>query len=725
MKRMLINATQPEEIRVATIDGNRLEDLDIEIPSKNQKKANIYKGKITRIEPSLEAAFVDYGAERHGFLPFKEISPEYFSKAPAKDESDETTGIKDRLKEGQEIIVQVEREERGQKGAALSTYISLAGRYLVLMPNNPRSAGISRRIEGDERDELKQITRDLKLPDSMGLIVRTACVGKSHEDLQWDLDYLLQLWKAIQQAVEAQAAPFLVYQESNLIIRAFRDYLRHDIEEVVIDDQDFFEHAIDFVRLVIPHYANIIKLYQDDIPLFIRNGIESELETVYQHEVRLSSGGSIVIDHTEALVSVDVNSSKATKGGDIEETALNTNKEAAEEIARQLRLRDIGGLIVIDFIDMLDSNNQREVEQCLRSALKTDRARIQTGRISRFGLLEMSRQRLRSSIGEASLEICPRCIGTGHIRETESMAISLIRMIEEKALESRTKELQAILPVDVATFLLNEKREQIAKIEKRQNIQITIVPSAEMHTPHYEIRRVTNSGVDKASYTLAKKKEKQQRNRPPRVEKPAVRTPDMPAKPNGNQNGFLKRIWTSLFGETTETTEKNKSTKSTKGTPNTRGRTSRTGQNRTNRPQGNRTRGGQRRGGQQPRQSQQPQEPVQGQSQQTEQGQPASASDTSTSSNRPAGRRRRQTSGATRGRRRSNPNRASEKDSGEVSANKGTEASAENKPSEKHNQTVTSPKNEKPTSSNEKANKSATDENTEKREKPLETVNLD
>lgn len=720
MKRMLINATQPEEIRVATVDGNRLEDLDIEIPSKNQKKANVYKGKITRIEPSLEAAFVDYGAERHGFLPFKEIAPEYLAKLPDQNSDDdggankkEELGIKDRLKEGQEIIVQVEREERGQKGAALSTYVSLAGRYLVLMPNNPRSAGISRRIEGEERDELKQITRDLKLPDGMGLIVRTACVGKSQEDLQWDLDYLLQLWKAIQQAVEAQAAPFLVYQESNLIIRAFRDYLRRDIEEVVIDDQDFFEHAIDFVRLVIPHYANIIKLYQNEIPLFVRNGIESELETIYQHEVRLPSGGSIVIDHTEALVSIDVNSSKATKGGDIEETALNTNKEAAAEVARQLRLRDIGGLIVIDFIDMLDSNNQREVEQSLRSALKTDRARIQTGRISRFGLLEMSRQRLRSSIGEASLEICPRCMGTGRIRETESMALSLIRMIEEKALETKTKELQCILPVDVATFLLNEKREQIANIEKRQKVQVTIVPSADMHTPHYEIRRVTNKGVDKSSYTLAKKKEKQQRSRPPKVEKPAVTTPEVQAKPASSQNGFLKRMWTSLFGESSDNTEKEK--KAAPKSTRSKSRSRRNDGGKPRRPQG-RGRGGQQR--RQQGQGNQQQQQAQG----NQQGQQASSGDPS--GNRPSGRRRRPSSGGKGGPRRRPAANKADKDRSE-SASAPSQESNQQPQNEKGNNRGRRPRREKPQAAKENAQEKSSGESGEKHEKSLEVANLD
>ena len=428
MKRMLINATHQEELRVAMVDGQRLYDLDIEIPGREQKKANIYKGRITRIEPSLEAAFVDYGAERHGFLPLKEISRDYFV-------SDEREGrrynIKTVLKEGQELIVQVDKEERGNKGAALTTFVSLAGRYLVLMPNNPRAGGISRRIEGDERAELREAMSALEIPQGMGLIVRTAGIGKSPEELQWDLNYLLQLWQAIQRAADERKAPFLIYLESNVIIRAIRDYLRKDIGEVLIDDPAVFDQARDFIQQVMPHYRNRVKLYEDAVPLFTRFQIESQIETAFQREVSLPSGGAIVIDHTEALTSIDINSARATKGGDIEETALNTNLEAVDEITRQLRLRDLGGLLVIDFIDMTPTRNQREVENRMREALKMDRARVQISRISRFGLLEMSRQRLRPSLGESSQQVCPRCNGQGSIREVGSLSLSIMRLIEE------------------------------------------------------------------------------------------------------------------------------------------------------------------------------------------------------------------------------------------------------------------------------------------------------
>ncbi len=502
MKRMLINATQPEELRVALVDGQRLFDLDIESGAREQKKANIYKGRITRVEPSLEAAFVDFGAERHGFLPLKEISREYFKKSP-----EGRINIKEVLSEGQEVIVQVEKEERGNKGAALTTFISLAGRYLVLMPNNPRAGGISRRIEGEERNELREALNGLNAPADMGLIVRTAGLGRSTEELQWDLDYLLQLWSAIKEASGERGAPFLIHQESNVIIRAIRDYLRQDIGEVLIDSIDAQEEALNFIRQVMPQYASKVKLYQDSVPLFNRFQIESQIETAFQREVKLPSGGSIVIDPTEALVSIDINSARATKGGDIEETALQTNLEAAEEIARQLRLRDIGGLIVIDFIDMTPAKNQRAVEERVREALEADRARVQVGRISRFGLLEMSRQRLRPSLGETSGIVCPRCNGQGIIRDVESLSLAILRLIEEEALKDRTAEVRARVPFQVAAFLLNEKRNAITKIELRTRARIFILPDDHLETPHFEVQRLRDDSPElvagQTSYEMA------------------------------------------------------------------------------------------------------------------------------------------------------------------------------------------------------------------------------
>ncbi|MCQ9777941.1 ribonuclease E [Pseudomonas aeruginosa] len=502
MKRMLINATQPEELRVALVDGQRLFDLDIESGAREQKKANIYKGRITRVEPSLEAAFVDFGAERHGFLPLKEISREYFKKSP-----EGRINIKEVLSEGQEVIVQVEKEERGNKGAALTTFISLAGRYLVLMPNNPRAGGISRRIEGEERNELREALNGLNAPADMGLIVRTAGLGRSTEELQWDLDYLLQLWSAIKEASGERGAPFLIYQESNVIIRAIRDYLRQDIGEVLIDSIDAQEEALNFIRQVMPQYASKVKLYQDSVPLFNRFQIESQIETAFQREVKLPSGGSIVIDPTEALVSIDINSARATKGGDIEETALQTNLEAAEEIARQLRLRDIGGLIVIDFIDMTPAKNQRAVEERVREALEADRARVQVGRISRFGLLGMSRQRLRPSLGETSGIVCPRCNGQGIIRDVESLSLAILRLIEEEALKDRTAEVRARVPFQVAAFLLNEKRNAITKIELRTRARIFILPDDHLETPHFEVQRLRDDSPElvagQTSYEMA------------------------------------------------------------------------------------------------------------------------------------------------------------------------------------------------------------------------------
>jgi len=502
MKKMLINATQPEELRVAMVDGQRLYDLDIENRTRLQKKASIYKGKITRVEPSLEAAFVDFGAERHGFLPLKEIAREYFYRKPG---GDGRLKIKEIVKEGTEVIVQVDKEERGNKGAALTTFISLAGRYMVLMPNNPRAGGISRRIEGDDRSELKEALSVLQIPEGMGVIIRTAGVGRAAEELQWDLNYLLQLWDAISKASEQAKPKELLFRESNVIIRAVRDYLRDDIGQVLIDSPEAHKQACDFVAQVMPKYTARIQLYDDNIPLFNRFQIESQIETAFQREVRLPSGGSIVIDPTEALVSIDINSARATRGGDIEETALNTNLEAADEIARQLRLRDMGGLVVIDFIDMLAPKNQRAVENRMRDALEIDRARVQVGRISRFGLLEMSRQRLRPSLGETSAIVCPRCTGQGSIRDTKSLALSILRLLEEEAIKERSSEVRAIVPVDVAAYLLNEKRSALSEIERDTKVRILVIPNPNLETPHFEVNRLRDDEVDgehEASYSV-------------------------------------------------------------------------------------------------------------------------------------------------------------------------------------------------------------------------------
>ena len=500
MKRMLINATQQEELRVALVDGQRLYDLDIESPGHEQKKANIYKGKITRVEPSLEAAFVDYGAERHGFLPLKEIARTYF---PKDYKLEGRPNIKDVIKEGQEVIVQIDKEERGQKGAALTTFLSLAGSYLVLMPNNPRAGGISRRIEGDERTDLKAALSKLDLPDGMGLIVRTAGVGKSYEELDWDLRVLLTHWEAVSKVAEERPAPFLIHQESNVIVRAIRDYLRRDVGEILIDKTSVYEQALQHIQLVRPDFANRVKQYKGDVPLFSHYQIESQIESAFEREVRLPSGGSIVIDPTEALTSIDINSARATKGGDIEETALNTNLEAADEIARQLRLRDLGGLVVIDFIDMTPVRHQREVENRIKEAVRPDRARVQLGRISRFGLLEMSRQRLRPSLGESAHNVCPRCSGHGTIRGTESLALSILRILEEESIKDNTGQIEAQLPVPVATYLLNEKRKAIQNIEKRHNVSLLIIPNPNFDTPHYQVvRHRTDDVITDASYNV-------------------------------------------------------------------------------------------------------------------------------------------------------------------------------------------------------------------------------
>lgn len=580
MNRMLINAThKEEELRIALANGQFLYDLIIESTSREQKQSNIYKGKVTRIEPSLEAAFVDYGEERHGFLPLKEIARSCFSNT--YNDTGRRPSISEVLAEGQELIVQVEKEERGNKGAALTTFITLPGCYLVLMPNNPRAGGVSRRIEGDERDELHSVLGSLHVPEGMGLIIRTAGGGRSQEELQWDLEILLRLWSVIQKAAQDKTdegdgvghgqhrpAPFLIYQEGNAVIRALRDYLRKDIDEILIDHQDVYEDIVSHLKLIRPDFVSRVKLYKDPTPLFTRFQIESQIESAFQRDVRLPSGGSVIIDHTEALVSIDINSAKSTKGGDIEETALMTNLEAANEIARQLRLRDIGGLIVIDFIDMTPIRNQREVEERLKKALSMDRARVQVGRISRFGLLEMSRQRLRPSLGESSRITCPRCSGQGTIRGIESLGLSVMRIIEEEALKENTAQVRTILPTEIAAYLLNEKRQAIIDIEKRQRVAVIVVPSAHLLTPQYEVERIRLSDITEkdeklASYKLAIKPEissqpaSQLTSKMP--QEPAIKNiplEEMPAPAGGipahltqakGEPGLLKKLFTFLF----------------------------------------------------------------------------------------------------------------------------------------------------------------------------------
>jgi len=563
MKRMLFNATHPEELRVAIVDGQKLLDLDIESSSYQQKKGNIYKAKVTRVEPSLEAAFVDYGSERQGFLPLKEISRIYFRDYDSKTPMGQVR-IKDVIKEGQELIVQVEKEERGTKGAALTTFISLAGRYLVLMPNNPRGGGISRRIEGEERTEMREAMAQLNIPQDYSVIIRTAGIGRTSEELQWDLDYLIHLWDAISKAAADRSAPFLIYQESNLVIRAIRDYLRADIGEILIDNPEIFERAQRFMQQVMPQNIGKLKLYKDETPLFSRYQIEHQIESAYSREIRLESGGAIVFDKTEALVTIDVNSGRATKGADIEETALNTNLEAADELARQLRLRDLGGLIVIDFIDMTPERSKRAVENRLIEALKADRARVQVGRISRFGLLEMSRQRLRPSLGEASMVVCPRCEGMGHIRTVQSLALYVLRSIQEEAMKENTAALHVHLPVDTATFLLNEKRYEISAIETRLGTPVLIIPDPEMETPHYHVRRLKSEEYDEEidipSYEVELVEEEEEEPRRheraaplPQAEKPAVReiahAPPPPAAPAVQEKpGLIKRLFGTLLG---------------------------------------------------------------------------------------------------------------------------------------------------------------------------------
>jgi ribonuclease E len=620
MKRMLFNATHSEELRVAIVDGQRLIDLDIESASFQQKKGNIYKGVVTRVEPSLEACFVDYGAVRQGFLPMKEISRRFFT-GDKKTAPISQTRIQNVIKEGHELVIQVEKEERGNKGAALTTFISLAGRYLVLMPNNPKGGGISRRIEGEKRAELRKIMNGLDVPTEHALIARTAGIGKSQEAMQWDLDYLTQLWQAIDKASSDRPAPFLIYQESNLVVRAMRDYLRSDISEILIDNPEVHERAKRFMEQVMPQNLVRLKLYEDSVPLFSRFQIEHQIESAFSRSVQMPSGGSLVIDHTEALVSIDVNSARATKGSDIEETALQTNLEAADEVARQLRMRDLGGLIVIDFIDMTSHKNQRNVENRLNDALESDRARIQTGRISRFGLMEMSRQRIRPSLGESNYGVCPRCEGTGQIRGIQSSSLSILRIIQEEALKENTEVVHAYLPLESATFLLNEKRHEITGIENRLGTRIQIIPTSSLDTPHYKIERMRSEDLDesgdKPSYKLHVEEVKDELPSPgsqaqPAAEKPAVSTafhstsaptpattsPAQPAAPaSTEERGWFTGLVKKLFSSLPEQAQEEPPKEETKPAPQQR-----SNQQRNRKPQGNRQqarRGGQQRQGQQ------------------------------------------------------------------------------------------------------------------------------
>ena len=602
MKRMLFNATHPEELRVAIVDGQKLLDLDIESTIRHQKKGNIYKGRVTRVEPSLEAAFVDYGSERQGFLPLKEISRAYFQNYPEKTPMAQLK-IQDVISEGQELPVQVEKEERGNKGAALTTFISLAGRYLVLMPNNPKGGGISRRIEGEDRAELKEAMSELEVPTEHALIARTAGIGKSTEELQWDLDFLLQLWQAIHNAIQERPAPFLVYQETNLVVRAIRDYLRTDIAEILIDDEAIFERASRFMEQVMPQNKAKLKLYNESTPLFSRYQIEHQIEAAFSRQVTLPSGGAVIVDHTEALISIDVNSARSTKGADIEETALATNMEAADEIARQLKIRDLGGLIVVDFIDMTSNKNQRTVEQRLHDALRTDRARVQVGRISRFGLLEMSRQRLRASLSESNYIVCPLCEGTGHIRGVASAALHVLRIIEEEALKDNSAAIHAHLPIDIATFLVNEKRSEISEMETQLSTRIIVIPTGDLESPKFQIKRVRQDELsrtqDLASYEIQRDEDddnaedgkgyfvrKHREDAAVGLEQlPATAPPPAPArKNNAPGDGFLKRL-KALFGKTeVEVSDPAPArSKSTRSTQRTRGR-GRSGQQQSGRP---------------------------------------------------------------------------------------------------------------------------------------------
>ena len=603
MKRILVNATQAEELRVAIVDGQRLFDLDIETTGRGSRKANVYKGRITRVEPSLEAAFVEYGGNRHGFLPLKEIARSYFADGQ---DGDGKVDIKKALKEGQEVIVQVEKEERGTKGAALTTFPSLAGRFLVLMPNNPRAGGVSRRIDGDDRNELREAMAGLDIPKGMGAIARTAGVGRSTEELQWDLNYLVEMWTAIEKAAENRKAPFLIYEESSIIIRTLRDYLRGDISDILIDEPKVFEQAKEFMEAVMPANLNKLKFYDDRIPLFSRYQIESQIETAFQRDVRLPSGGSIVIDHTEALTAVDINSARATGGKSIEETALNTNLEAADEVARQLRLRDLGGLVVIDFIDMGPNKNQREVENRLRSAVGPDRARVQIGRISRFGLMEMSRQRLRPSLGEHAQITCPRCSGEGQIRSVQSTALSVLRLVEEEALKDNTGRVIAQLPVRVASFLLNEKRGEVAEIESRCKVAVSLLPNPTLESPNFEIRRVRGDHLkqdnnDALSHKLIEDTPEDlttdvgQKGTVVKRQEPAVQAirPSAPipqvVKPVEQKPGIFVRLWRALFGTGDATKKPAKQSRNAS-------RKQASGSNRNNRDGGRNNRGNQNRG---------------------------------------------------------------------------------------------------------------------------------
>ena len=560
IKRMLINAAQPDELRVAVTDDSQLVDLDIEAAGQEQKKSNIYKAVITSIEPSLGAVFADYekGA-RHGFLPIKEISSEYFLTEPP--EHIESADIYKLLKLGQELVVQIDKEERDNKGAALTTFISLAGSFLVLMPNNPQAGGISRRIEGEERDQLREAIHQLNLPEGMGVIVRTAGLGKSKEELEWDLNILLHYWEAIKQAAVAKAGPYLIHQESNIMIRAIRDHLRHDVTEIIVDQEKAFQQAQQYIRQIRPDFADRLKLYHDKLPLFSRFQIEQQIESAYQREVRLPSGGSLVIDHTEALVTIDINSARATRGGNIEETAFHTNLEAADEIARQLRIRDIGGLVVIDFIDMTPVRNQRELETRLRNAVRHDRARIQIGRISRFGLLEMSRQRLRTSLIRATQVPCPRCDGQGNIRSVESLGLSIIHLIQEQAAKVKNVHFQIQLPVDLATYLVNEKRELLKEIEYHCPVKITIIPNQYLESPHYQLKQIKvdptylehSKGIP--SYRLAKilkadylKRSPERPTNEPAVNQFLTPTPTLPLAQKQPNTGLFKRLIAKMLG---------------------------------------------------------------------------------------------------------------------------------------------------------------------------------
>ena len=563
MKRMLINATQKEELRMAMVDGQNLYDLNIELPSNERKKSNIYKGKITRVEPSLEAAFVDYGAERHGFLPLKEISSEYFIK---NSNPEDRPNIRDVIKEGQEIVIQIDKEERGKKGAALTTFVSLAGRFIVLKPNKSNSGGISRRITGDERDNARKSLESINIPENMSLILRTAGIDRTSEEIEWDLNNLLAIWEAIKTVIVQKKSPFLVYKESNAVLRSLRDYLTFDIGEILIDEKSAYEDAKEFIGQVMPQNLKKLKFYDEEIPLFTNFQIESQIESAYTHSVDLPSGGSIVIDHTEALVSIDINSAKSTKGSDIEETAVATNVEAAIEIARQLRLRDLGGLVVIDFIDMHLYKNQREVENQLRKAAKNDRARIQIGKISRFGLLEMSRQRLKPALSESNQLICPRCTGIGSIRSVESLALSILRIIGEEARKDMTAKIIAQLPIDIATYLLNEKRDWVQSIESNHNTKVVLVANSSIDTPHFKVKRVRTDEVNLPenlgqSFDLTEKLDEQiipEVNENRRVtEIPAVGNAKLPKKPPGkDKDGNSKNIW-SIFKNLFESDEDN------------------------------------------------------------------------------------------------------------------------------------------------------------------------